>query len=193
MWHWTYWLYAKYIEKDFTFVVSSNQFHFQLSFHYFIWCHICETGQWEHKKKKNRQNFTLFYNQNSYHKWRLLVLPKQEQWFYQTSTKNKSHWSYQLLTLVNEIHVSFDSRNSIEVWFFLTSKAINKVCREGRLFKLKQNGVAGNPINLLINYLSGRRQRVVINGTSCEFFQVESGVLRALSLVPCFSSSMLMT
>ena len=84
---------------------------------------------------------------------------------------------------MNEIHASFDSRNSLEVRsvFLDISKAFDKVWHEGLIFKLKQNGVAGN---FIINYLSGRRQRVVINGRSSEYFQVESGVLQGSVLGP---------
>ena len=99
-------------------------------------------------------------------------------------TKNQSGFrsgdstTNQLLTLVNEIHYSFVNRNCIEVRsvFLDISKAFDKVWHEGLIFKLKQNGVAGNIINLLGNYLSSRKQRVVINGKTSEYFQVESGV-----------------
>ena len=98
-------------------------------------------------------------------------------------TKNQSGFrsgdstTNQLLTLVNEIHESFDNRNSLEVRsvFLDISKAFDKVWHEGLIFKLKQNGVGGNVINLLGNYLSSRKQRVVINGNTSEYFPVESG------------------
>ena len=75
-------------------------------------------------------------------------------------TKNQSGFrsgdstTNQLLTLVNEIHESFDNRNSLEVRsvFLDISKAFDNVWHEGLIFKLKQNGVGGNVINLLGNY-----------------------------------------
>ena len=86
---------------------------------------------------------------------------------------------------MNEIHASFDCCNSLEVRSVSLdiSKVFDKVWHEGLVFKLKQNGVAGNATNFLINYLSGRRQRPVISGTS-EYFQVESGVPQGSVLGP---------
>ena len=60
--------------------------------------------------------------------------------------------------------------------FLDISQAFDKVWHEGLIFKLKQNGVAGNVINLLGNSLSSRKQRAVINGKNSEYFLVESGV-----------------
>ena len=101
-------------------------------------------------------------------------------------TKNQSGFrsgdstTNQLLTLVNEIHESFDNRNNLEVRsvFFDISKAFDEVWHEGLIFKLKQNGVGGNVINLFGNYLSSRKQRVVINGKTSEYFPVVSGFPR---------------
>ena len=109
-------------------------------------------------------------------------------------TKNQSGFrsgdstTNQLLTLVNEIHESFDNRNSLEVRsvFLDISKAFDKVWHEGLIFKLKQNSVGGNVINLLGNYLSSRKQRVVINGKTSEYFPVESGVTQGSVLGPLF-------
>ena len=51
----------------------------------------------------------------------------------------------QLIELVNEIHKSFDQRNSYEVRsiFLDISKAFDKVWHEGLIQKLNQNGIQG--------------------------------------------------
>ena len=84
----------------------------------------------------------------------------------------------QLLPLVDKILASFDSRNFLEVMsvFLDISKAFDKVWHEGLIFKLNKMVSQAMSSIFLINYLSGRRQRVVINGTSSKYFQVELGV-----------------
>ena len=66
----------------------------------------------------------------------------------------------QLIYLVNDIHKPFDSRTSLEVRavFLDISKAFDKVWHDGRIFKLKQNGVSGPVLNLFTNYLQNRKQ-----------------------------------
>ena len=44
------------------------------------------------------------------------------------------------------------------------SKPFDKVWHEGLIFILKQNGIEGNLLNLFQNYLTNRKQRVVLNG-----------------------------
>ena len=68
----------------------------------------------------------------------------------------------QLVALVDNIHKTFDKRESSEVRavFLDISKAFDKVWHEGLLFKLKQNGIPGSVLALLHNYLSNRIQRI---------------------------------
>ena len=61
----------------------------------------------------------------------------------------------QLLYLTHIIHSSFDLNMSREVRhvFLDMSKAFDKVWHEGLLFKLKQNGISAQILNLLTSYL----------------------------------------
>ena len=53
--------------------------------------------------------------------------------------------------------------------FLDISKAFDKVWHDGLIFKLRENGIYGEMINILEDFLSERKQRVVSNGqcSSC--------------------------
>ena len=82
--------------------------------------------------------------------------------------------------------MSFDHHKCLEVRavFLDISKAFDKVWHEGLLFKLEQNGVSGSFLALIRNYLSNRKQRVVLNGSSSEYHAIESGVPQGSVLGP---------
>ena len=69
-----------------------------------------------------------------------------------------------LLYLLDEINQAFDSTKSFEVGtvFLDIFGAFDKVWHDGLIFKPEQNGISDNRLRLLENYLSNRKQRLVL-------------------------------
>ena len=59
----------------------------------------------------------------------------------------------QLLSITHEIYQSFDEGFDVRSVFLDISKAFDKVWHNGLIFKLKQNEISGNLLNLLSNFL----------------------------------------
>ena len=70
----------------------------------------------------------------------------------------------QLLSIIHEIYKSFDVGLEVRSVFLDISKAFNKVWHDGFIYKLTQNGISGNLLNLLEDFLKERKQRVALNG-----------------------------
>ena len=70
----------------------------------------------------------------------------------------------QLLSITHEIYKSFDDGFEVRGVFSDISKAFDKVWHDGVIFKLEQNCISGDLLNIRIDFLSNRKQRVVLNG-----------------------------
>ena len=63
---------------------------------------------------------------------------------------------------------------------------IQGVWHEALLIKLKQNGISGNLLNVIIDFLYQRKQRVVLNGQHSSWTNVQAGVPQRSILGPLF-------
>ena len=90
----------------------------------------------------------------------------------------------QLLLITHEIYKSFDEGFEVKGVFLDISKAFDKVWHEGLIFKLKQNGICGNLINLLCDFLRNRKQRVLLNGQVSRWPDVKAAVRQGSILGP---------
>ena len=94
----------------------------------------------------------------------------------------------QLLSITHDILTGFDSTPSLDTRgvFLDISKAFDRVWHEGLIFKLKVYGISGSLLILLRNFLSGRSQRVALDGQSSDWNEISAGVPQGSILGPLF-------
>ena len=68
--------------------------------------------------------------------------------------------------------------------FLDISKAFDKVWHKGLIYKLRQYGFTGNLLTLLTDFLSNRKQRVVLNRQHSSWADIKAGVPQVSILGP---------
>lgn len=90
----------------------------------------------------------------------------------------------QLLTITHKITQALDNKSDVCMVFLDISKAFDKVWHLGLLHKLKFYGLSDNLVHWFESYLSGRQQKVIIDGVSSTPAPVQAGVPQGSILGP---------
>ena len=91
-----------------------------------------------------------------------------------------------MIFLYNEFSHALDEGKEVRTVFFDISKAFDRVWHKGLLFKIESLGIKGNLLLWVKSYLSGRKQRVVINGKQSTLLELKAGVPQGFILRPLF-------
>ena len=92
----------------------------------------------------------------------------------------------QLLCITHGIYQSLDEGLETRGIFLDISKTFDKVWYQGLPFKLKQNGISGNLLNVITDFLHQREQRVLLIGQHSSWTNIEPGVAQGSILGPLF-------
>ena len=112
----------------------------------------------------------LIYNETfSFFLVNNLLAPKQ------SGFKPSDSCINQLLSISHKIYSSSDDE------FEVRSVFLDRVWHERIRFKLKQNGISNDLLNILSDFLQNRKQRVTLNGQSSSWTNVNAGVPKDLS------------
>ena len=101
---------------------------------------------------------------------------------YQSGLRPGDSCINQLLCITHDIYQSLDDGLETIGVLFDISKTFDKVLLEDLLFKLKQNGMSGNMLNVITNFLYQRKQRVVLRGQHSSWTNIKAGSPKDLSL-----------
>ena len=82
----------------------------------------------------------------------------------------------QLISITQEIYKSFDDGNKVRGVFLDILKAFDKVRHQGLHYKLRQNGISAELLNILTDILDNRTQKFILNDQYSSWAKVEAGV-----------------
>ena len=93
----------------------------------------------------------------------------------QSGFRHDDSYLNQFIAITHEIYKLFGGGLEVEGVFLDVSKVFDKVWNKGLLLKLSLNGISGNLLKILRDFLYCRKQRVVLNGQNLSWENVNAG------------------
>ncbi len=90
----------------------------------------------------------------------------------------------QLVFIIHKIYQALEQGKEVRMVFLDISKAFDKVWHKGLFCKLEFLGVRDPLLKWIKSYLSERMQRIVIDGQSSDWMQIDAGVPQGSVLCP---------
>ena len=102
----------------------------------------------------------------------------------QSGFKPRDSCINQVLCITHEIYLSFDDNPEVRAIFLDINKALDKVWDIGLIYKVNQNCISGNILNIIVDFLSFRKQQVVLNKQVPQWTSFKTGVPQGAILRP---------